>query len=147
MPVLIKARPPARLVGMSDSEDVLAAARLRATALAAGDADGLRALMHEECRWTSYAGLVLDRDDYVRRNTTTVGWAAQSLEEPVVRVIGDCAVLTGTVVDVVAGEDGVPEEFRLLITMTWVRDGGLWRLLAGHAGPRLGPAESERSTG
>ncbi|GAB3751341.1 nuclear transport factor 2 family protein [Microlunatus parietis] len=128
---------------MSDAEDVLAAARRRAEALSTGDADGLRASMHEECRWTSFAGLVLDRDDYIRRNTTTVGWAAQEIVQPLIRVIGDCAVLTGTVIDIVAGAGGEPEEFRLLITMTWIRDSGRWRLLAGHAGPRLRAAAED----
>ncbi|MFC7623633.1 nuclear transport factor 2 family protein [Microlunatus sp. GCM10028923] len=125
---------------MTDAEEVLAAVRLRAESLAAGDANQLRELMHEECHWTSYAGLVLDRDDYIRRNTTTVTWAAQSIERPVVRVVGDCAVVTGTVVDLVLDETGRTAEFRLLITMTWIRDAGRWRLLAGHAGPRLDAA-------
>ncbi|GAA1398046.1 nuclear transport factor 2 family protein [Luteococcus peritonei] len=118
---------------MSTTEDVLHLVEARARALAEQDAEGLRLLMHPECVWTSYAGLVLDRDEYVHRNTTAVTFASQRFEDPVVRVVGDKAVVTGTVVDTL--RDG--EQFRLLITMTWVRCDGLWQLLAGHAGPRL----------
>jgi hypothetical protein len=122
---------------MTETQGVLAAANRRAVALAAGDADELRRIMHEECRWTSYAGLVMDRDEYISRNTTTVKWSAQRIADPTVRVIGDCAVLTGTVIDQVSGATGEVEEFRLLFTMTWIKADGRWRLLAGHAGPRL----------
>lgn len=89
--------------------------------------------MHPDCVWTSYAGLVLDRDEYVHRNTTAVTFTSQRLQDPVVRVVGGTAIVTGTVVDSLS--DG--EEFRLLITMTWVRSAASWQLLAGHAGPRL----------
>ncbi|MEL4506309.1 nuclear transport factor 2 family protein [Luteococcus sp. H138] len=71
---------------MSTAEDVLHLVEARARALAEQDAEGLRLLMHPECVWTSYAGLVLDRDEYVRRNTTAVRFASQRFEGPVVRV-------------------------------------------------------------
>ena len=45
---------------MSESE-VLAAAEARAVALAAGDADALRELHHQDLRWTTHRGEVLDR--------------------------------------------------------------------------------------
>ncbi|GAB3624799.1 hypothetical protein GCM10027418_28840 [Mariniluteicoccus endophyticus] len=49
------------------------------------------------------------------------------------RVLGDTALVTGVVCDRL--DSG--EEFRMLGTMTWVRDADGWRLIAGHAGPRL----------
>jgi hypothetical protein len=49
----------------SDDENVIAAAEQRAVALANGDADELRRLMHPKMRWTTHRGNVLDRDTYV----------------------------------------------------------------------------------
>ena len=120
-----------------DEGDVLAAAQERAAALAAGDADELRRLMHPELRWTTYTGVVLDRDAYVAGNTEgSLVWHEQRLERPLVTVVGDTAVLTAIVVDEVE-RDGTRETFRLRLTQTWVREHGTWRCLAGHAGPRV----------
>jgi hypothetical protein len=54
----------------------------------------------------------------------------------VVAVVGDTAVLTAVVVDVVE-RDGRQETFRLRLTQTWVREAGAWQCIAGHAGPSL----------
>jgi hypothetical protein len=120
----------------SDERDVLAAAQLRAAALARGDAEELRRLMHPELRWTTHTGAVLGRDAYVAGNTEgSLVWHEQRLERPLVTVVGDTAVLTAVVVDEVE-RDGARETFRLRLTQTWVREHGTWRCLAGHAGPR-----------
>lgn len=93
--------------------------------------------MHPELRWTTYTGAVLDRDAYVAGNTEgSLVWHAQRVEEPLVTVVGDTAVLTAVVVDEVE-RDGTRETFRLRLTQTWVREHGVWRCLAGHAGPRV----------
>lgn len=123
---------------MAEETDVIDAAEARAAALARGDAGALLALLHPDFRWTTHTGMVLDRDEYVRRNTEgdTV-WRSQSLDDPRVVVVGDTAVLLADVVDVVLGADGAPEAFRMPMTQVWVRDGSVWTCLAGHAGPRL----------
>jgi Domain of unknown function (DUF4440) len=119
-----------------DEAGVLEAAEERAAALAAGDADELRRLMHPELRWTTYTGAVLDRDAYVAGNTEgSLVWHEQRFERPLVTVVGDTAVLTAIVIDEVE-RDGTRETFRLRLTQTWVREHGAWRCLAGHAGPR-----------
>lgn len=123
---------------------VVQAAEARARALVTQNSAALRELMHEQCRWITYAGLVLDRDDYIDRNTSRVHITAQSFEAPEVRIVGRTAVLTTVVNDEF---DGQP--FRLRLTMTWVKEADRWRLLAAHAGPKLndqpaGPVE-ERS--
>lgn len=89
--------------GRDDGTDgVLAAARARADALAAGDASALTALLHPEFRWTTHTGAELDRDAYVAANTggRTV-WRQQDLGDPEVLVVGDAAVLRTVVTDVV----------------------------------------------
>ena len=123
---------------MDERDAVLVAARRRASALVARDGDALRELMHEDLRWTTYLGDVLDRESYVRGNTTgELRWHGQELEDPDVVVHGDTAVVTAVVVDDVETGDG-REVFRLRLTQTWVRQAGRWRCLSGHAGPRSG---------
>lgn len=120
---------------MSDQDDVLAAAERRAAALAAGDAAALRELLHPDFAWTSHAARVFDREGYIRANVDgPTRWHAQRLTDVVVTVVGDAAVLRCVVDDEVTVADG-RTTFRMPVTQTWVRSGGGWRCLAGHAGP------------
>ena len=115
-------------------DEVLAAARRRAEALAARDAAALRALHHPALRWTTHRGAVLDRDAYIAGNTQSrdLVWRSQELVDPHVAIAGDAAVLTALVVDrvEVAGE---PKTFRLRLTQTWIREPGGWVCLAGSS--------------
>lgn len=117
--------------------DVLAAAQARAAALAAADADALTALLHPRFRWATHLGTTLDRAAYVARNTDgTVVWRAQVLEDATVTEVGDTAVVHAVALDTIE-VDGRAQEFRMPVTQVWVREGGRWVALAGHAGPRL----------
>lgn len=115
---------------------VMAAARARAAALAAGDRPGLAALLHPQLRWTTHRGAVLDREQYLAANAGgELTWLEQTLHDVDVQVVGDAvAVLTAVVVDVVDRGEG-PETFQLRLTQTWVRTDGGWQCLSGHAGP------------
>src|SRR4051794_11324470 len=65
---------------MSDAVAVLNAAKQRARALVAGDAEKLRELMHPDSRWTTHRGDVLDRDSYIEGNTNgELRWLGQRL--------------------------------------------------------------------
>ena len=116
---------------------VVHAAEARAAALAAGDAEALTQVLHDEFVWTTHTGTTFGREEYVSRNTDgrTV-WRSQTLVDVEVVVAGDTAVLRAEVVDVVEGDGGEPETFRMPVTQTWVRVDDDWRCLAGHAGPR-----------
>ena len=117
---------------------VIRAAEARALALAEGDATGLRRLLHEGFRWTSHTGETFRRDEYIARNTAgPLTWQSQQLSEVEVTVVGDAAVLSAEVTDVV-GTGGRAETFRMPMTQLWVRQHDDWRCLAGHAGPRRG---------
>ncbi len=75
---------PARsmLSVVDTSEEVLEAARLRAAALASGDPQELRELLHPQFRWFSHTGERFDRDSYVQSNTAArARWAGQELSE------------------------------------------------------------------
>jgi hypothetical protein len=89
-------------------QEVLAAAELRAAALAGGDAARLTDLLHEDFRWTAHVGKTYDRAEYIRRNTEghTV-WRSQTLIDPEVVVVGEAAVLYAEVRDVVRSDGDV----------------------------------------
>jgi ketosteroid isomerase-like protein len=123
---------------MDAGQQVIRAAEERAAALAEGDAERLSGLLHEDFRWTSHVGETYDRQEYVRRNTEGhTRWTSQVLRRPEVVVVGDTAVLRAEVTDVVLSAADASETFRMPMTQVWVRCGGDWKCLAGHAGPRL----------
>lgn len=123
--------------GEGAEDEVLAAARARGRALGSGDEPALRALLHPGFVWTSHRGDVFDREGYLRSNTgSTNTWYGQHLEEPVVVVDGDVAVLRCVVADDVDTGTG-RHTARMLMTQTWVRHDSGWVCIAGHAGPRL----------
>jgi ketosteroid isomerase-like protein len=129
--------PRVTLAHMDAEQEVMSAAEERASALAAGDADRLSTLLHEDFRWTSHVGDRFSRAEYIRRNTEgdTV-WRSQQLSNAEVVVAGDTAVLYAEVIDVVRPEDDETETFRMPMTQVWVRLDRRWKCLAGHAGPR-----------
>jgi ketosteroid isomerase-like protein len=120
---------------VSVHDEIVAAAEARSRALVARDAEALRALHHPDLRWTTHRGEVRDRDRYVRGNTEeALVWRAQRLSEVDVVSVGDTAVLTALVHDEFerAGEPGAHS---MRLSLTWVREDGTWRVLAGQTGP------------
>jgi ketosteroid isomerase-like protein len=114
-------------------QEVAAAARRRAMALAANDEATLRLLMHPDLQWTTFRGDVLRRDAYIEGNVRgRLVWLAQRLDDVRVAVVGDTAVLTARVTDEVR-RDGQDQCFTLRLTQTWVRTPEGWQCLAGHA--------------
>lgn len=122
---------------MDAEQEVMSAAKERASALASGDSERLSALLHGDFRWTSHVGDTYSRAEYIRRNTEgdTV-WRSQQLSNAEVVVVGDTAVLYADVTDVVLTENDEPATFRMPMTQVWVRLNHEWKCLAGHAGPR-----------
>jgi hypothetical protein len=119
--------------------DILDAAERRSRALVARDAAALRALHHPRLRWTTHRGEVRDLDAYVDGNTNgDLVWRAQRLEDPQVVHAGATAILTAVAYDEFE-RAGEPGSHRMRITLTWVRDPTGWVVLAGHAGPVVGP--------
>ncbi|MFE5409537.1 nuclear transport factor 2 family protein [Microbacterium sp. NPDC056569] len=126
---------------MTVEDEVRAAAEHRAVALATGDESALRLLLHPEFAWTSHTGEHFDRDSYLDANLDgPTRWHSQVLTDVRVIVVGDTAVLRGTVTDDVTTDAG-RSTFRMPLTQTWVRSGDRWQCLAGHAGPRIAAQE------
>jgi RimJ/RimL family protein N-acetyltransferase len=121
---------------VTEVDDVLAAVRDRADALVAGDAERLTAVLHERFVWTSQRGVVFNRASHLAATIGDLTWLAQDLTAVRVIVVGDLAVVTAMVHDVV-DRDGARRRSSMRVTQTWTRAGGRWLLLAGHAGPSL----------
>jgi len=122
---------------MGAAQEVIKAAEDRASALAAGDAERLRELLHEQFRWTTHVGQIFDRSEYIHRNTEGLTvWRSQALSDSQVVVVGDTAVLYAEVTDVVLSAEDEPQTFRMPMTQVWLCVDGDWKCLAGHAGPR-----------
>jgi ketosteroid isomerase-like protein len=122
---------------VTPAEAILAATHARSAALVARDAKTLRALHHEDLRWTTHRGDVRDRDAYIAGNTEgELVWRDQHLVEHDVVVAGDTAVLTGIVHDAFerAGEPGAHD---MRLTLVWVKQDDGWVVLAAHAGPAV----------
>jgi ketosteroid isomerase-like protein len=130
---------------VSDQQRVIAAAERRAAALAAGDAEELRTLLHPDFAWTSHTGRHFDREAYLDANIGgPTRWHGQRLCDVAVAVAGDTAVLRCVVEDEVT-RDGARTVFRMPVTQTWVRTVTGWRCLAGHAGPAERTSRPDRS--
>jgi ketosteroid isomerase-like protein len=115
--------------------EIVEAAQRRSAALVARDADALRALHHPDLRWTTHRGEVRNRDAYIAGNTEgDLVWRAQRLDDLDVAIVGDTAVLTALVHDEFE-RAGAPGAHDMRLTLTWVREAGTWRVLAGRAGP------------
>lgn len=111
--------------------DVLAAAQARAAALARDDQAELRRLLHPSFGWVSHPGETFDLEGYLAANAGGPR-VSQTLEDVEVVTVADAAVLRCIAVDEVDGE-----RFGMPMTQVWTREGGRWRCVAGHAGPRL----------
>ena len=76
-----------------DEVAVFATARVRAVALASGDQETLRNLLHPDFQWTGDDGAQMDRETYVETFTNgETRWRHQHLLDPEVVVVGDTAV-------------------------------------------------------
>jgi ketosteroid isomerase-like protein len=111
---------------------VLQAERDLATAYLKSDADGIAQGVMEDYTLTNSMGKVTTRaDDIAEAKKNDPKYEIFENYDIKVRVHGDTAVVTGkTHTKGVSGEK--PFDFQFQFTDTFVKDGGRWRLLAGH---------------
>ena len=120
---------------MDTSEEVLEAARRRADALAAGDQQALRRLLHPQFRWVSHTGERFDRDSYVESTTGGASRRARTeLSDVDLITHARTAVLRCEVLDEADSGRGT-EQLRTPMTQVWVRYDDSWVCLVGHTDP------------
>ena len=115
-----------------EGNEVLQTERDLATAYLKSDADGIAQGVMEDYTLTNSAGKITTRaDDIDEAKKNDPKYEIFENYDMKVRVHGDTAVVTGKAhTKGVSG--GKPFDFQFQFTDTFVKDGGRWRLLAGH---------------
>ena len=128
--------------GRDEANAVLQAERDLATAYLKSNADGIAQGVMEDYTLTNSMGKITTRaDDIGEARKNDPKYEIFENYDMKVRVHGDAAVVTGkTHTKGVSG--GKPFDFQFQFTDTFVKDGGRWRLLAGH-GSKLPAKESK----
>jgi ketosteroid isomerase-like protein len=112
---------------------ILRLATQRALALVHRDAPAIASMLSPRFVYTNSAGDVFGKEEYLRAYVLdpSVVWHRQELNDVRVEVVGDAAVLTGTVHDEARfGEFELNARFQT--TQTYVRHDDAWHYLAGH---------------
>jgi ketosteroid isomerase-like protein len=111
---------------------VLKTERDLATAYLKGNADGIAQGVMEDYTLTNSLGKITTRaDDIAEAKNNDPKYEVFENHDMKVRVHGDTAVVTGkTHTKGISG--GKPFDSQFQFTDTFVKDGGRWRLLAGH---------------
>lgn len=136
MAVIASAGPlAAQPKGLSPAEAVAEAdKRLNAFIVSHDDASAA-AFYDDEFLLTVSSGATKRKSDMLADIANRgIAWTACDTQDVVVRVRGNTAVLTGTLVQTGRINDR-PFDVRLRVTDTWVKVDDRWVLLAGHASP------------
>jgi ketosteroid isomerase-like protein len=123
---------PALAQASDQGDAVLQTERDLATAYLKSDADSIAQGVMEDYTLTNSMGKITTRgDDIAEARKNDPKYEIFENYDMKVRVHGDTAVVTGkTHTKGVSG--GKPFDFQFQFTDTFVKDGGRWRLLAGH---------------
>ncbi len=115
-----------------EANAVLQTERDLAAVYQSGDADGIAQGVMEDYTLTNSTGKVTTRaDDIAEAKKNDPKYEIFENYDMKVRVHGDTAVVIGkTHTKGISG--GKPFDFQFQFTDTFVKDGGHWRLLAGH---------------
>jgi ketosteroid isomerase-like protein len=121
-------------MGGSD-EGVLGAERALQDAMRASDVDALERLLHPDLLAVGPDGSLVDRAADLEAHGTGVFQIAELAEEEVrALAVADTAV-TFVVLRIRGSIAGVDASGRMRYTRTWVRDDGVWRVIAAHISP------------
>ena len=121
----------------TDAEErtVLLAERAFQAAMLASDADELDRLLHPELLAVGPDGQMIDKAGDLASHRSGVFKITELSEEQVrVKVLGDTAV-TFVVLRIRGSIDEAEISGRMRYTRTWIRDGGVWRVVAAHISP------------
>ena len=130
--------------GTDEENPVLQAERDLATAYLKSDADGIAQGVMEDYTLTNSMGKITTRaDDTGEAKKNDPKYEIFENYDMKVRVHGDTAVVTGK-----THAKGVsrakPFDFQFQFTDTFAKDGGRWRLLAGHVSKLLAKESKAR---
>jgi ketosteroid isomerase-like protein len=121
---------------MSNEErTVLVEERALQAAMLAGDVDELDRLLHPELLAVGPDGQMIDKAGDLAAHRSGVFKVIELNEEEVrVKVFGDMAV-TFVVLIIRGAIEEAEVSGRMRYTRTWLREGGVWRVVAAHISP------------
>src|SRR4029077_6192167 len=123
---------------------VIQSERDLATAYLKSDADGIAQGVMEDYTLTNSMGKITTRaDDIGEARKNDPKYEIFENYDMKVRVHGDTAVVTGKT-HTKGVSDAKPFDFQFQFTDTFVKDGGRWRLLAGHVSKLQAKASTAR---
>lgn len=114
-------------------ETIMELAQARSTALIHKDRETLDRLLAPTFRYTNADGIVLTKAEYFEHyvDSPLLQWVAQTMDEIVVALYQDTAVLSCRVHDQARyGEQSFDDYYRS--TFVWVSEHGEWHCVAGH---------------
>jgi ketosteroid isomerase-like protein len=119
----------------AEEQAVLLEERALQAAMLASDVDELDRLLHPELVAVGPDGQMIDKDRDLASHRSGVFKLTELTEEEVrVKVLGDAA-LTFVVLRIRGAINEAEVSGRMRYTRTWVRDGGVWRVIGAHIGP------------
>jgi ketosteroid isomerase-like protein len=121
--------------GEAEEGTVLLAERALQAAMLAGDVDELDRLLHPELLAVGPDGKMIDKAGDLAAHRSGVFAIDELREEEVrVKVLGDLAV-TFVVLRIRGAIEDAEVSGRMRYTRTWIRDGGVWQVVAAHISP------------
>lgn len=117
---------------MNAKDEIIRLSHQQSAARVGRDVPAMDAMLSDDFLYTNSLGKVAGKADYLRRmSDPNVVWKRQDLQVEDVRVVGDTAVLIGTVHDeAMFGTIIVDETYRT--TRVYARTADGWTCVAGH---------------
>jgi ketosteroid isomerase-like protein len=127
--------PWAEMSNEAQKRAVLLEERALQAAMLAGDVDELDRLLHPELLAVGPDGQMIDKAGDLAAHRSGVFKMTELNEEEVrVKVFGDMAV-TFVVLRIRGAIKEAEVSGRMRYTRAWIRDGGVWRVVAAHISP------------
>jgi hypothetical protein len=125
---------------LSLEQDILRLALQRSYALVHKDRRTMERLLADAFRYINASGILLTKADYLREyvESLEIRWTSQDMDESVVELYGDTAVLTCRVHD--RGQMGTePFDAYYRSLFVWARQQGEWRCVIGQTTATASP--------
>ncbi|WP_198148857.1 nuclear transport factor 2 family protein [Luteibacter yeojuensis] len=123
---------------MNETDEVLAVAGRRATAMMAADVEGVALLLDERCVYTHSSGLTDTKESYIAalRKQAYIYHAVETVAVEHAVIIGHLVILNSVMrVSMTVKATGTSVDRKIKVTEMWVRDqeGPGWKLLISHS--------------
>jgi len=120
---------------MTDEAEIRAVETARVQALLAADGEKLASLLADDLVHIHANGLVDGKESYLAAATAKIEFLNIERPELRVRLVGDCAIVTGPLNQSLRLRDsGAILEMQMIVTQVWDKRSGQWLQNSFHAG-------------